>query len=170
MAQSGDGSALDYTPLRRAEPLREAVYARVVQLVNDGFFPPGAQLTEAQISRALGVSRTPVREALLRLASEGVLDSVLAKGFTVRPLALQEARELYPILWTLEALAVRSIDAPKAGVLRQLARISEQREQESDPLKRWRLDNDFHTLLVSLSENESLTALVGQLRTEFVPL
>jgi DNA-binding GntR family transcriptional regulator len=165
MAQSGDRSVLDYAPLRRAEPLREAVYARVVQLVNDGYFPPGAPLTEAQIGRALGVSRTPVREALLRLASEGVLDNTLAKGFTIRPLSAQEARQLYPILGTLEALAVRSIRDPKSSTLRQLTTICRRHTSESEPLKRWRLDNEFHSMLVSISENDSLMALIGQLRT-----
>jgi len=151
--------------LLRPEPLREAVYARVAALINSGSLAPGARITEASVSRSLRVSRTPVREALLRLHSEGVLDSTLAKGFTVRALTIEEARELFPILWNLEALAVRSTNHIDAKRIAQLKKVAEKRENETEPIKRWEMDNEFHSLLVMGCGNESLLGLIIQLRT-----
>src|SRR2546423_2195485 len=85
-------------PIPRPEPLRASVYRRVVRLMTDGELEPGQTLTEAGLSKALGVSRTPVREALLQLEAEGVLESTPARGFTVRHLSSTEATELFPIL------------------------------------------------------------------------
>src|SRR5690348_7730652 len=99
-------------PIPRPEPLRAAVYARIVALIVAGEYRPGSVLTEAALSRAMGVSRTPVREALLRLEAEGVLESTLARGFTLRPLSRSEAAELYPILAALEARAVKDAGPP----------------------------------------------------------
>src|SRR6266540_7271671 len=96
----------DNGPIRRPEPLRAEVYRRVVRLMTDGELEPGQTITEAGLSKTLGVSRTPVREALLQLEAEGVLQSTPAKGFTVRKLSITEAAELFPILSALEALAV----------------------------------------------------------------
>lgn len=152
-------------PIARAEPLREAVYARIVDLISSGHYPPGAALTEASLSRALDVSRTPVREALLRLEAEGVLRSALARGFTVRPLARREVEELYPILACLEALAVRAaIPAPKATLTTLRGTLAEL-EQCQDPIRRWKLDTAWHGTLAAASGNEHLVGMISQLRT-----
>lgn len=152
-------------PITRGEPLREAVYARIVELISSGHYPPGAALTEASLSRSLDVSRTPVREALLRLEAEGVLRSALARGFTVRPLARREVVELYPILASLEALAVRTaapVPGPTVATLRDtLAEL----EVCRDPVRRWKLDTSWHGTLVAASGNGHLAGMIGRLRT-----
>ncbi|WP_158890079.1 GntR family transcriptional regulator [Amycolatopsis anabasis] len=150
-------------PIARAEPLREAVYGRIVGLFWSGRYPPGTALTEAALARELGVSRTPVREALLRLQAEGVLDATLARGFTVRPLRVREAEELYPILAALESLAVRTATVP--GDLGELERLLTELESCPDPVRRWQLDSAWHAGLVAASGNEQLIALVSRVRT-----
>ncbi|MEU6476730.1 GntR family transcriptional regulator [Streptomyces sp. NPDC047017] len=152
-------------PIPRAEPLRESVYARIVELVATGHFAPGAALTEASLSRALGVSRTPVREALLRLQAEGVVDSALARGFVVRPITTRECGELYPVLGTLEALALRSVAHPPAdAVVERLTGCLRELERCEDPVRRRGLDTRYHEALVGLCGNGRLAALTGQLR------
>jgi DNA-binding GntR family transcriptional regulator len=151
-------------PIARGEPLREAVYARIVDLISSGEYPPGAALTEASLSRALEVSRTPVREALLRLEAEGVLRSALARGFTVRPLVRREVEELYPILASLEALAVRAaIPVPKPTVKTLRGTLAEL-ERCQDPVLRWKLDTRWHGTLTAASGNGHLQGMIGQLR------
>lgn len=151
-------------PIARAEPLRDAVHARLVELISSGQYPPGAALTEASLSRALDVSRTPIREALLRLEAEGVLRSALARGFTIRPLVRREVEELYPILAGLEALAVRTaIPVPKPTVKALRGTLTEL-ERCQDPVRRWKLDTRWHATLVAASGNEHLHAMIGQLR------
>lgn len=158
-------AARDYDPIPRGEPLREAVYTRIVQLISSGEYPPGATLTEASLCRALDVSRTPVREALLRLETEGVLRSALARGFTVRPLVRREVEELYPILATLEALAVRSVTPLRKSTLQSLRRTIKELERCTDPVRRWQLDTTWHGLITSASGNEHLSGMIKQLRT-----
>jgi len=150
-------------PIARGEPLRDAVYARVVALISSGRYPPGAALTEASLSRALDVSRTPIREALLRLEAEGVLRSALARGFTVRPLVRREAEELYPVLAALEALAVRMAVPARKPTVNTLRGTLAELERCTDPVRRWELDTRWHRTLVAAGGNEHLHRMVGQL-------
>jgi DNA-binding GntR family transcriptional regulator len=152
-------------PIARAEPLRTAVYDRVVSRIRSGEFRPGDAVTEAGLSRSLRVSRTPVREALLRLQAEGVLESALARGFTIRPLLRREAAELYPILAVLEGLAVRSIGSLRASTARTLRATAAELGQCHDPVRRRRLDTSFHATIVAAADNRHLTELTEQLRT-----
>lgn len=152
-------------PIARAEPLRAAVYARIVGLICSGEYQPGEALTEASLSRSLQVSRTPVREALLRLEAEGVLQSTLARGFTVRPLVRSETEELYPILAALEGLAVTTAMQLGAVETEPLAAILAELESCTDPVRRWQLDTEWHGGIVAAAGNEHLVALTGQIRT-----
>jgi DNA-binding GntR family transcriptional regulator len=158
--------ALPADPIPRPEPLRAAVYTRIVALLVSAQYRPGSVLTEAALSRAMGVSRTPVREALLRLEAEGVLESTLARGFTLRALSRSEAAELYPILAALEALAVESagpaVIKPVLGTLR--ATLTEL-EGCTDAVRRWQLDTAWHATLTSACGNRHLASLIAQLRT-----
>lgn len=90
-------------------PLREELRQAVLQRILRGVLPPGSRIIESKLSEELGVSRTPLREALLHLEQQGFVRSDLARGFSVEPLSQQEVREIYPIIWTLEGLALRSI-------------------------------------------------------------
>ncbi|MFF0726155.1 GntR family transcriptional regulator [Streptomyces sp. NPDC004134] len=152
-------------PIARAEPLREAVYLRIVALISAGEYAPGAPLTEAGLSRTLQVSRTPVREALLRLQAEGVLQSALARGFTVRPLVRRDAAELYPVLATLEALATRTITALDPATTRRLGAVLGELEECADPVRRWQLDTEWHTAIATAAGNRHLLGMLTQLRT-----
>jgi DNA-binding GntR family transcriptional regulator len=152
-------------PIARAEPLREAVYERIVSRIRSGEFLPGDAVTEAALSRSLQVSRTPVREALLRLQAEGVLQSALARGFTIRPLIRREAADLYPIVAVLEGLAARSISSLRAGTTEKLRATAAELGGCHDPARRRRLDTTFHATIVATAGNRHLTDLTEQLRT-----
>src|SRR6185437_11882915 len=82
--------------LPRTSASRAAADA-VREMIVDGRLPPGARVNEVRLSGALGVSRTPLREALGRLAAEGALTSAPAIGYTVRPLSADEFEKLYDI-------------------------------------------------------------------------
>jgi DNA-binding GntR family transcriptional regulator len=157
--------ALPADPIPRPEPLRAAVYARIVALIVSAEYPPGSVLTEAALSRAMGVSRTPVREALLRLEAEGVLESTLARGFMLRALSRSEAAELYPILAALEALAVENAGPAVKPVLATLRATLSELEECTDAVRRWQLDTAWHATLTSACGNRHLAGLIAQLRT-----
>ena len=149
-------------PIPRPEPLRASVNRRVERLMTDGELEPGQTITEAGLSKALGVSRTPVREALLQLEAEGVLQSTPARGFTVRELTATEATELFPILSALEALAVRTTRQPID--ITRLRRLDEQLSAADEPITRWKLDTAFHEAMIAACPNASLRALITRLR------
>jgi DNA-binding GntR family transcriptional regulator len=148
--------------IARPEPLRTSVHRRVVGLMTSGELEPGQTITEAGLSKSLGVSRTPVREALLQLEAEGVLQSTPARGFTVRDLSPTEAAELFPILASLESLAVRL--SPKKPDLAHLQNLDHQLTAATDPVERWHLDSEFHEFLTDGCPNLSLRTMIRQLR------
>jgi DNA-binding GntR family transcriptional regulator len=131
-------------------------------MMTDGELEPGQTLTEAGLSKALGVSRTPVREALLQLEAEGVLQSTPARGFTVRELSTTEATEMFPILSALEALAVRTTENPFD--VKHLRELDAELSDEDEPIIRWKLDTAFHEAMIARCPNVSLRALITRLR------
>ena len=84
------------------------------------------RLNEVHLARQLGVSRTPLREALTRLVSEGLVDSRPRRGFFARPLSLGEFRELYPLRAHLDPFALRLAGIPGARRLAALRGLNRQ--------------------------------------------
>ena len=112
--------------LERPEPLGDRVYATLREHVRKGRVPTGQPLQEAALAALLGVSRTPVREALARLASEGL---VVAEGrsFKVPALAVQDIEDIYALRFLLEPEALRLVAAssPDRGQLAPLRQALE---------------------------------------------
>ncbi|HET7241138.1 MAG TPA: GntR family transcriptional regulator, partial [Gemmatimonadales bacterium] len=102
-------------------PLRDQVYLDLLQRVQRGTIAPGSRIRDTDIARQLGVSRTPVREALIRLAREGALHAEVGRGFRVRSLATDELREVGAILAVLEPLALDLVPEFSAERLAGLA-------------------------------------------------
>jgi DNA-binding GntR family transcriptional regulator len=98
--------------LERPEPLGERVYATLRQHLREGRITAGQPLAEGTLADQLGVSRTPVREALTRLASEGL---VVADGrsFTVPTLADEDIQDIYALRFLLEPEALRLVAASR---------------------------------------------------------
>lgn len=140
-------------------------YEQILQGVLDGVHEPGKCLKDTELARALGISRTPVREALLRLTQEHILENRPGHGFTVRLMNPREAAETYPILWTLEGLAVTSLDGILDDDLGELASLNRQLVGSAgNPAAALRIDSDWHSLLVRTAANERLMAVTRSLR------
>src|SRR5260370_14947627 len=88
-------------------PLREHVYELLQQAIVSGELPPGQRIRDLDLAAQLGVSRTPVREALQRLEDEGLVETLPGSLTRVVPLDTQAARETFPVVATLHALATR---------------------------------------------------------------
>jgi DNA-binding GntR family transcriptional regulator len=147
-------------------PLREQVHRAVVGKILRDELAPGLRLSDSVLAQELGVSRTPVREALLRLVGEGFLEVDPGRGFFVKGLSAGEVREVYPILWTLEALALRTAGPPSRGALAELDRINaELAEAGDDPERRIDLDLAWHRTLLEGCGNQQLMALIASLKT-----
>jgi DNA-binding GntR family transcriptional regulator len=148
------------------QPLREQVRARLYGRIYDGSLAPGTRVRDTTLAGELGVSRTPVREALVWLEREGVVVAEAGYGFTVRPLSATEVREKYPIVWTLEGLALRTSPPLSKARLRELRQLNKAIAVErADPIRRVELDTEWHKLLLSGCENSSLLEMIDTVKT-----
>jgi DNA-binding GntR family transcriptional regulator len=141
--------------------LRRTVRERIIR----GELAPGTRIKEARLAEELGVSRTPLREALINLEQEGFVRSELARGFSVAPLSGREIRESYPLVWTLECLALRSCGAAVSSLLGRLSDINEAFAAATAAGDRLELDRNWHEALLSHCPNQRLNALLCGLRT-----
>lgn len=146
-------------------PLRDEVYRQVLSRIHRGDLPAGTRLRDTDLASQLGVSRTPVREALIRLAREGVLDCSMGRGFRVRPLEIAELQEVGAILGALESLALRlSPNAPPER-LERLAELDRRLEQtRGDAMASLDLEDEWHRVLLEGCPNRRLIELIGSLR------
>jgi len=147
------------------KPLRADVHKELLGLILQGALTPGQRLRDTELAQQLGVSRTPIREALLRLEREGFITSQLHQGFSVKPLIESEIRDVYPLVGLLECSALDEIPDPSPRKLKQLSELSQAMQQEgSDPLRRIELDEAWHKALVAESGNQHLTRILDDLK------
>ncbi len=147
------------------KPLRDQIYQLVLDRLLRGELPPGSRVVESELAGELGVSRTPLREALFRLEQEGFLQADLARGFTVVPLTAREVREIYPIIWTLECLALSSIGQTERVPLKELEQINVDLAQgQEDPADKLTLDSRWHEVLLRNCPNRRLLQMITSLK------
>jgi DNA-binding GntR family transcriptional regulator len=97
------------TPAARAESIADRVYALLRREIAAGTFRPGARIQEKPLASELGISRTPIREALLRLETEGVVVCNSRRSYNVRILTVHDVREIYQTLGVLEGAAAAAV-------------------------------------------------------------
>src|SRR5687767_7764301 len=110
-------------------PLGDQVYLQLLQRIEGGGLPTGSKLRDTTIAAELGVSRTPVREALVRLAREGMLSAEPGRGFRLTPMSTAELREIGSILAALEPLALEQSPEPSDDQLGRLGEVVRRLEQ-----------------------------------------
>jgi DNA-binding GntR family transcriptional regulator len=148
-------------------PLQDDIYDSVVEYITNSALESGARVRDTDVATQLGVSRTPVREALYRLQRDGLIDHPVGRGFRVRPLSMTEAEATYPILWTLEGLALRTSGPLTAAPdkMEELDRLARAIEAAPTALRRVALDNDWHTLLLAGCRNPRLLQMIADSKT-----
>jgi DNA-binding GntR family transcriptional regulator len=148
------------TKPRVVENLSTRVYDEIKDLILCNEILPGQKLHHQQLSERLGVSRTPVREALTRLVQEGYVSFLPNRGFTCKEIRMQEAEELYELREALEAFTVeRAIANLTDSALRGLrAKINSYGRDVQNRFTRERLvyDQDVHLAIAELAGNETL--------------
>ena len=146
----------------------EQAYRLIRQRILDNVYPAGYRALEREFAEELGLSRTPVREALLRLEAEGLLELIPRHGARVLPVSAADMREIYEVLTALESMAAEIVTRrkPTAAELKPLSGAS--RDMTSalkvDDLEAWaRADEHFHRHLLELAGNTILMQTVQQL-------
>ena len=149
-----------------------SAYERLKDLILDGRFAAGAPLTERALATELGVSRTPVREAILRLDREGLVEIVDGRGAFVASYSVEDIIQIYHVRIGLEPLAARlacpNIDIEVLEPIeRELKRFRRQPEMRKDDPDAWRkVGRDFHELFIRASRSERLIQILEGLRDQ----
>jgi DNA-binding GntR family transcriptional regulator len=147
------------SPLPRTSASQAAATA-VREMIVDGRLAPGERINEVRLSAALGVSRTPLREALGRLAAEGALSSTPAIGYTVRPLSAEEFDQLYEIRPLLDPQALRRAGVPSPRRLAELEALNRRFARARDGESAIALDDEWHLALIADCGNRVLLELI----------
>ncbi|WP_428419862.1 GntR family transcriptional regulator [Methylibium sp.] len=140
--------------------LAEQAYTQLKTEIHDFRLVPGDRFSEAEIGARLGVSRTPVREALFRLRNEGFLEVESKSGWYVRPIDFDKLEQLYDLRVLLELASVaklcaRADDAPELDALKT-AWLLPVAERLADGLEVGALDEQFHATLVRAAGNAEI--------------
>jgi DNA-binding GntR family transcriptional regulator len=150
---------------KRIERSTDLAYQRLKQRILDNEYAPGTQVLEQDLASDLGLSRTPVREALIRLQQEGLVEVVPRHGMRVLPLSPRDMREIYTVLTSLEPtaaelLAARRPSAQEIAPLVDACTAMETALAVDDRLAWAKADETFHRVLVELCGNRRLASMV----------
>jgi DNA-binding GntR family transcriptional regulator len=144
--------------------LSHALARAVRDRILSGQIPAGERINEVHLAKELEVSRTPLREALTRLAGEDFLEMKPRVGFSVRDLTVKEILDLYPIRATLDPWALRLSGIPPRPIMRALEQLNRNMSDAVGEVARIiEIDDRFHMELVGRCPNQVLLGLIRQM-------
>jgi DNA-binding GntR family transcriptional regulator len=148
--------------------LRKQVYDYVLRLMLTGQLNPGEKILEERLSRELGVSRTPIREALRLLESDGYIQVTARRGAVVAAISAQEVKDVFDVVSALEGravlLACPLLDDAKLKRLRELNGILREIAAKGDIVKYLNVNHSFHALILNACPNALLLEQIGKFR------
>ena len=144
--------------------LRQKLRSTLLERIVSGGLEAGKPVKESRLAAELKVSRTPLREALLQLEQEGFIRSDERRGFSVERLSAGEVREIYPMMWTLEGLALRSSAVCAHLTVPELERTNAEFAKARSIERALDLDTRWHEQLTSQSRNQRLRETISTLR------
>lgn len=151
-------------------PLRDVVFNTLRQAILYGKLQPGERLMEISLANRLGVSRTPVREAIRKLEIEGLVIMVPRKGAQVAPITEKDLKDVLEVRLGLEELAMNSAceritDEQLKGMFQAMKEF-EECMQSDDISKLAQADEDFHELIYQATGNLRLIQIINNLREQ----
>jgi DNA-binding GntR family transcriptional regulator len=155
-------------PISRSESVRSRVYSELRRGIIQGALPEGSPLVSTELSARLGVSRTPVREAIVRLVHDGLAVETSSGQVVVRPVTREELRSFFEIRAELERLAARrAVERLDDALLERLERSEEQLEaaveEGASAARQVELNEAFHRVLYEGSANVLLERAIHDL-------
>ena len=147
---------------------REEVYTTLQTWIVEGVYQPGETIRDQDLADALGVSRTPVREALQRLQDEGFVETATNRWTRVATLDLDEVRHLYPIIWTLEMLAIslaqNSLLSNDLEDMRKANTRLHEALTNKDAIAASKADYEFHQIFIGRTSNPDLMRILHEVK------
>ncbi len=155
-------------PLLQIQSLKQQVYDYLRERMRTGEISPGSEINLDETSRKLGVSRTPLRDALLQLETEGFVTIYPRRGIVVNRLTLQDVRNHYEIIGALESAALvlsfTRLADPEIRTLEKLVEGMDKALDAGDFDRYYENNLGFHGVYLDLCGNDSLVRLVGTLK------
>ena len=148
--------------------LREQVYQFLREQMQNGSIAPGSTINLAEFSETLGISKTPLRDALIRLESEGFVEILPRRGVRVNGLTLKDVKDYYEIIGLLEAGAIiAAFDKMGPAVVRRLEKLNQEMRtsvKTGDFDSYYKKNLEFHELYLQLYDNKRLRRMVRPLK------
>ena len=146
-------------------PQGNGAYRRLLEEISRGERPPGARLRETDLAERLGISRTPVREAIRQLEADGLVDHIPRQGATIRVLDYSEVMELYEMRAVLEGTAARLAARAASDLeLDELGVLNAELAAAPDARSAYELNRQFHMTLLDAAKNRYLVKSVNALQ------
>lgn len=161
------------TTAKRDDVGQEApVVDAIREAITSGDFAPNQRLVEAELSEQFGVSRAAVRNALVQLTTEGLVERIQNRGARVRAVSLQEAIEITEVRMVVEGLcaarAAERATEQEHGELREIGELMQQAVATGDVLGYSETNKRLHALILRISGQETACAVLGRLRGQNV--
>lgn len=151
-------------------PLRDVVFNTLRQAIIKGDLKPGERLLEIQLADKLGVSRTPVREAIRKLELEGLVTMVPRRGTTVLGITKKHLKDVLEIRSALEELALelacRRVTPEQYEELVRLEALLEEKQDSDNAFELSDIDEKFHEQIYQATNNPRLVQLLANLREQ----
>jgi len=151
-------------------PLRDVVFNTLREAILKGELVPGERLMEKQLAERMGVSRTPIREAIRKLELEGLVVMVPRKGAEVASITEKDITDVLEVRGTLEALAVRlACEKMSEKDIKRLIKVKDEFEEAAKSKKTEKLINkdvEFHDIIFQSTGNEKLIQIINNLREQ----
>mgnify|MGYP000216924685 CR=1 FL=1 len=164
------GNRLEPITIDNYRPLRETVCEALRDAIRRGILEPGERLMEVQLAEELGISRTPVREAIRKLEQEGYVIMMPRRGTYVSDVSVKDIKEIFEIRSALESLAISlatmRIEPDELEKLQTLLAQIGGHIENDDMDKIVATDIEFHGLLYQVSRNERLVNIISNLKEQ----
>lgn len=151
-------------------PLRDVVFNTLRQAILRGEMEPGERLMEIQLAQKLGVSRTPIREAIRKLELEGLVIMIPRKGAEVAHITEKDMRDVLEVRSTLEELAVtlacKNVNPEKIDELKSANKVFESAIVSKDVVNIVDADVQFHDIIYAMTDNQRLIQIINNLREQ----
>ncbi|MDU5503681.1 MAG: GntR family transcriptional regulator [Anaerococcus vaginalis] len=160
---------MDFTPSPiKRKFIKDEAYDLISKKIISGELKPKTRIRINEMSEALGISRTPVREAILRLEDEGLILSKANRWTMVAPINIDETLNIYPIISSLEQLALKiGFSNINDEVIEELENINEnikKIQSKKNHIKILELDQAFHKEIIDLAQNSEIDSLLDGLK------
>lgn len=144
--------------------LKDQIYEKVLNEITEGHYQQNEIITERELIEKYGVSKSPVREALIELCNEKVLESRPRMGYQIRPISMKEISDIVELRVILELAALRktftNLDEHHIRLLKENISEANEIHEGKNMMKHWKSNISFHMLLCSFCGNAQISSEV----------